>query len=83
MAVEEASSKSENDERLKGQTVNPAAPGKPNTTAGDGDDGDDEEEEEEPRLKYATLTKNLGPLYRNGDASSTFLVAGDKMASCA
>ncbi|EXJ85749.1 hypothetical protein A1O1_06117 [Capronia coronata CBS 617.96] len=47
----------------------------------EGDEEEEEEEEEEPRLKYATLTRNLGPLYRNGDATSTFLVAGDKMAS--
>lgn len=40
-------------------------------------DGDDEE----PRLKYAYLTKHLGSVYRNGDATSTFLVAGDKMVS--
>lgn len=45
----------------------------------DGDDDEDEEEEDEPRLKYASLTKNLKPLYRNGDATSAFLVAGDKM----
>jgi hypothetical protein len=44
----------------------------------DGDD-DQEEEEEEPRLKYARLTQHLGPVYRNGDATSAFLVAGDKM----
>jgi len=52
----------------------------------DSDENDDEEEEEEsddedeePRLKYAYLTKHLGSVYRNGDATSTFLVAGDKM----
>ena len=39
----------------------------------------EEEEEEEPRLKYASLTNHLRPIYRNGDATSTFLVAGDKM----
>lgn len=38
-----------------------------------------DEEDEEPRLKYAYLTKHLGSVYRNGDATSTFLVAGDKM----
>ena len=43
------------------------------------DEDEDEEEEEEPRLKYAPLTKHQGPLYRNGDAVSAFLVAGDKM----
>ena len=42
------------------------------------DDGEDEEEEE-PRLKYASITKHLSSLYRNGDASSAVLVAGDKM----
>lgn len=43
------------------------------------DDDEDEDEEDEPRLKYTSLTKNLKPLYRNGDATSAFLVAGDKM----
>lgn len=43
------------------------------------DEGDDDEPEDEPKLKYARLTSNLGPVYRNGDATSTFLVAGDKM----
>ena len=43
------------------------------------DDG--EEEEDEPKLKYARLTSSLGPVYRNGDATSTFMVAGDKMVS--
>lgn len=45
----------------------------------DEDDESEDEEEEEPRLKYATLTKTVSSLYRNGDASSCFLVAGDKM----
>ena len=48
----------------------------------DGDDGDGEDEDdddEEPQLKYARLTSSLGGLYRNGDATSAFLVAGDKM----
>ncbi|KAA8566420.1 hypothetical protein MFRU_067g00200 [Monilinia fructicola] len=43
------------------------------------DEEDEEEEEEEPKLKYARMTSHLGPVYRNGDATSTFLVAGDKM----
>ena len=51
------------------------------------EEGDDEEEEEEaeedeedePRLNYTSLTKYLRTLYRNGDATSAFLVAGDKM----
>lgn len=43
------------------------------------DDDDEEEEDEEPRLKYARLTPHLSPVYRNGDATSSFLTAGDKM----
>ena len=42
-------------------------------------DDDDYEEDEEPKLKYARLTQHLGPVYRNGDATSAFLVGGDKM----
>ncbi|EFQ35662.1 WD domain-containing protein [Colletotrichum graminicola M1.001] len=45
----------------------------------DEDDEDEDDEDEEPRLKYARLTQHLGPIYRNGDATSSFLVAGDKM----
>ncbi|KAH6891318.1 hypothetical protein B0T10DRAFT_402377 [Thelonectria olida] len=45
----------------------------------DEDDDDEEEEDDEPRLKYARLTQHLTPVYRNGDATSSFLVAGDKM----
>lgn len=47
----------------------------------DKDEGSEEDEEEEPRLKYASLTKHLKSVYRNGDATSAFLVAGDKMVS--
>ena len=46
------------------------------------EEDDEEEEDEEPRLKYASLTKSQGPVYRNGDATSAFLVAGDKMVRC-
>jgi len=45
------------------------------------EEDDDEGEEEEPKLKYARLTSHLVPVYRNGDATSSFLVAGDKMVS--
>ncbi|KAK3306201.1 uncharacterized protein B0T15DRAFT_534655 [Chaetomium strumarium] len=45
----------------------------------DEEEDDEEEEDEEPKLKYARLTQHLGPVYRNGDATSAFLVAGDKM----
>ncbi|KAH0565528.1 hypothetical protein GP486_001082 [Trichoglossum hirsutum] len=45
-----------------------------------GDEDDDEEEDDdEPRLKYVRLTGHLGGVYRNGDATSTFTVAGDRM----
>lgn len=47
----------------------------------DAEDEDDEGDEEEPKLKYARLTSHLVPVYRNGDATSAFLVAGDKMVS--
>ncbi|KAK6213225.1 WD repeat domain-containing protein [Colletotrichum tabaci] len=40
------------------------------------EDDDEDDEDEEPRLKYARLTQHLGPIYRNGDATSSFLVAG-------
>jgi len=46
------------------------------------DTDEDEEEEEEPRLKYSKLTANLASVYRNGDDTSTFIVAGDKMVRC-
>ncbi|KAF4635706.1 hypothetical protein G7Y89_g2391 [Cudoniella acicularis] len=51
------------------------------TVESDGEDEEDDEEgdEEEPKLKYARLTSYLGPVYRNGDATSAFMVAGDKM----
>jgi hypothetical protein len=45
----------------------------------DEEEDDDEDEDDEPKLKYARLTGSLGQVYRNGDATSTFLVAGDKM----
>jgi hypothetical protein len=49
----------------------------------DDDEDEDEDEDEEPRLKYARLTQHLGAVYRNGDATSAFLVAGDKMVGIA
>lgn len=52
--------------------------GKP-TDVGEEDEASEDEEDEEPRLKYASLTKHLKPVYRNGDMTSAFLVAGDKM----
>ena len=49
------------------------------STEAEDEDEDEDEEEEEPHLKYVSLTKNQRPVYRNGDAVSAFLVAGDKM----
>jgi hypothetical protein len=88
MAAGDVSPESGDDEKPQSSTRSPQKPSKPESTADESEDDEDEdeeeeeeEEEEEPRLKYATLTKSVSPLYRNGDATSTFLVAGDKMAS--
>lgn len=43
------------------------------------EEDEDDEDDEEPRLKYARLTPHLGGVYRNADATSSFLVSGDKM----
>jgi hypothetical protein len=43
------------------------------------EDSDADDVDDEPKLKYTRLTSSLGPVYRNGDATSTFMVAGDKM----
>jgi hypothetical protein len=48
-------------------------------TDSEAEEDDEDEEDDEPKLKYARLTSNLGSVYRNGDATSAFLVAGDKM----
>ncbi|XWW92556.1 hypothetical protein V2A60_000481 [Cordyceps javanica] len=45
----------------------------------DDDDDDDDDEDDEPSLKISRLTPHLNAVYRNGDATSAFLVAGDKM----
>ncbi|KAK8111131.1 uncharacterized protein PG998_007588 [Apiospora kogelbergensis] len=43
------------------------------------EDDSDDDEDDEPKLKYARLTQHLSAVYRNGDMTSAFLVAGDKM----
>lgn len=43
------------------------------------DNEDDEDEDDEPKLKYTRLTNSFASVYRNGDATSSFTVAGDKM----
>ncbi|KAL1620343.1 Vacuolar protein sorting-associated protein 41 [Diplodia seriata] len=45
----------------------------------DEDEDDDDDDDEEPKLKYDRLTSTLGSVYRNGDATSSFIVGGDKM----
>ena len=77
MAREDGQEEGENDGSSQ------AAPnGKPNGEDGEAQEGgseEEEDEEEEPRLKYESLTKQLQSVYRNGDATSAFMVAGDKM----
>ncbi|KAL1301650.1 hypothetical protein AAFC00_005872 [Neodothiora populina] len=56
----------------------------PEEQAGNGDadeeeEDDDDEEDGEPKLKYTKLTGSLATVYRNGDATSASLLAGDKM----
>ena len=77
MAEGEGSQEPERDDNASTTNGRPLSE-TPKATAPD-DTEEEEEEEEEPRLKYAPLTRNLTSLYRNGDASSAFLVAGDKM----
>lgn len=43
------------------------------------DEGEEDEDDEEPLFKYASLTKSIGSVYRNGDSTSCFFTAGDKM----
>lgn len=47
------------------------------------DEDEEEDEEDEPKLKYTRLTGNLASVYRGGDATSAFMVAGDKMVRSA
>ncbi|POS73765.1 hypothetical protein DHEL01_v207838 [Diaporthe helianthi] len=53
--------------------------GQESSESEEGDEDEDEDEDEEPRLKYARLTQHLSGVYKNADATSSFLVAGDKM----
>jgi len=80
MAVEDEDADKEDGVEKDGPSF--VSNGKPGTpSAEDEEASEEEEEDEEPRLKYASLTKQLKPVYRNGDATSVFLVAGDKMVS--
>ena len=80
MAAGDGSSEPDDDERVRiASSPSPRVP-IPRSTGDDSEEDEDEdEEEEESRLKYATLTRNVSSIYRNGDATSAFHVAGDKM----
>lgn len=85
MAVEAGAREPEDEDPAKTPTQNGGrgtASGPKSPNSADEDESEDEEEEE-PRLKYAPLTRNLSSLYRNGDASSAFVVGGDKMVCLA
>jgi len=69
------SNKSKEDGSSQDETESQEASG----VESEADDEEDEDEDDEPKLKYARLTSHLGSVYRNGDATSAFLVAGDKM----
>jgi hypothetical protein len=49
--------------------------------ASDDEEGGDEEDgpEDEPKLKYHRLTDSITSIYKGGDATSSFLVSGDKL----
>lgn len=64
-----------------GKLMAPSKGEKEDDEDSDDDDEEEDEEEEEPELKYATVTKRIGPVFRNGDAISSILVSGDKMVT--
>ncbi|KAK3997834.1 putative vacuolar protein sorting-associated protein [Cladorrhinum sp. PSN332] len=78
--VEQSSDGGDEDDEEEDETEDGEGEGESESDDDDeGDENDSEEEEdEEPKLKYARLTQHLGPVYRNGDATSAFIVAGDK-----
>jgi vacuolar protein sorting-associated protein 41 len=43
------------------------------------EDEEDGDEDEEPHLKYVYLTRHMPSIYRGGDATSSFIAAGDKL----
>ena len=77
MAKEDEQEEGDDDEVA--EVMANGSPRRDNAKSEDTDTEEEEEEEEEPRLKYAHFTKALAPVYRNGDATSAFMVAGDKM----
>lgn len=72
------------DDELVAPHEDPRTTNEPTTAADvesdrDEDEDDSEEDDDEPKLKYDRLTSTLGSVYRNGDATSAFIVGGDKM----
>lgn len=45
----------------------------------DSDLSEEEGEDDEPNFKYSRLSGSIGAVYRAGDATSTFMLSGDKM----
>lgn len=80
-SVDQGDSKSAKDEESSPEEGDTIEEEEESVASASGDDEDDDEEDEEPKLKYARLTSQLGAVYRNADATSTFMVAGDKMVS--
>lgn len=78
-SIEDEPSAAAHDEQKLERTANNGKPAEQDTESEDEEEDEEEEADEEPKLKYTRLTSNLAPVYRNGDATSTFLVAGDKM----
>jgi hypothetical protein len=64
----------------------PATPTRPAAPSvdeeSDSEDEENDEQNDEPKLKYTRLTASLGAVYRSGDSTSSFMVAGDKMVCC-
>ena len=79
MAAEDGSPEPGDDDKVQTSNKTPPKASKPQSTADESEEDDGDDEEEESRLKYATLTRNVSSIYRNGDATSAFHVSGDKM----
>lgn len=75
----QASSEASTVRKVDDDRNRPTQPESDGDNEGDRAEDEEDEEDEEPQLKYAYLTKHLGSVYRNGDATSCFLSAGDKM----
>ena len=81
MAGELKEAQKDDEEEEKNAAVAASGRARKHDQDGRDDASEEEEEDEEPLLKYASLTKSLRAVYKNGDATSAFFVAGDKMAS--